>query len=398
MNHPMKLIAKTNRIGLFQNPQKEAIVLNKASAGGNTEEFNLHIDSSHRKIDINKFTGQNIYTTGFVMKSASDISKSYASGGSIRYHDDLHGSHVFELEGIFDTLRTVSDYFRNHRRSVKLNVFTDNLTVVNAYFNLVHGVVPSGKSTKLLHDAFEEQEELLNQFELTVNWEKGHSSKNVANRFADSLARMIRHEGARHNNLTPLQMCGILSRAYRKSNQSVYGNLMNDYMFRLFTVLEKSAVLQIHHSSTPDLFLYKSYYNGRARSDFIKVKAKSIYEVMNIAVETLRQQCSFGVDVPKVYLVGSGFDGVEMFVRDYQKTGMFETKKHLHKFYSNAGVLFKDAVLLGGCCENHNPTTKVRKKHNKFVNDSLQWEKHKEFLYNHYSVWNRFDELRIKER
>lgn len=395
MAQPMKLIAKTNRIGLFQNTNKESAVFRKTGEGNPLiEEFDLHIDSSHRSKDVSSVTGKNIYTTGFVMTSSNVNSRGYSSGGSIRYHHDSYGSHVFELEGILDTLYTVSDYFKNHIRTVRINVFTDNTTVVSAWASWVRGVKPKSSAVALLESIFVENEELLGRFELTFNWEKGHSSKNVANKLADSIARSIRHEGSRNENLTPLQMCGVLSRVSRKGNQSAYNNLMNDYMFRLFTTLDKSAVLQINHSSQTNHFTYKSYYKGKADSKFTKIRAKNIYEAMNIAVERLRKQCERDGEIPKVYLVGSGFDGFEMTVREHQRTGIPETRKLLDKFYSNIGILFDNVILLGGCCENFPVGIKIQQKHNNFVNNSNHWEEHKSFMQQHNALWGQFNQLK----
>lgn len=394
MRQPMKLIAKTNRIGLFQNQNKESIVLNKKGMHQQFEEFNLHVDSSHRSCDVNIVTGAHIYTTGFVMKSANEQSHGYASGGSIRYHEDRYGSHIFELEGIIDTLRTVADYFRDHRYPIKLNVFTDNITVVNAYDHWVYNVSSNNTQTQAtLRKIIEADKELFKQFNVSLNWEKGHSSKNIANRFADSIARGIRHEGARHNNLSPLQMCGILSRVSRKGNQGVYERLLNDYMLRLFTELEKSAVLQIN-SSVEGYFSYKLYYHGKANQNFTRVRAENIYKAMNLAIEELRRKVEWSGEIPRLYLVGSGFDGVEMFVRDYQRTALLDTKSQLEKFYSNADITFSQMTLLGGCCENTTKGHKVLKKHNEFIKSSQQWEEYKLFMRQHYSVWDQFNLLR----
>lgn len=398
MAQPMKLIAKTNRIGLFQNPQKELAVFRRVGQNPSVEEYNLHIDSSHRSKDISSITKKNIYTTGFVMKSNNPNSKGYSSGGSIRYHHDSYGSHVFELEGILDTLHTVSDYFKNHIRTVKINIFTDNTTVVSAYSSWIAGDKPKSSAIALLTSIIDSHKELFERFELNINWEKGHSSKNIANRVADSIARGIRHEGARNESLTPLQMCGVLSRVSRKGNQSAYNNLMNDYMFRLFTALDKSAVLQINHSSNPNHFTYKSYYNGRADSAFVKIRAKSIYEAMNIAVEKLRKQSEQSKETPKVYLVGSGFDGVEMFVREHKRTGNSEHRNLLEKFYANVDILFESVILLGGCCENTPVGIKIQQKHNNFINDSNHWEKHKEFMNHHHLMWSQFNQLRYHDK
>lgn len=394
MAQPIKLIAKTNRIGLFQNIKKESAVFRKTGENPSVEEFNLHIDSSHHPQDVSSLTGKNIYTTGFVMTSSNVNSKGYSSGGSLRYHHDVYGSHVFELEGILDTLHTVSDYFKNHVRTVKINIFTDNTTVVSAYSSWVNGVKPRSSANELLGSILSKNKELLGRFELTVNWEKGHSAENVANKLADSIARGLRHEGSRYDNLTPLQMCGVISRVSRTGNQSAYKNLMNDYMFRLFTALDESAVLQINHSSEANHFIYKSYYRGKADSKFTKIRAKNIYEAMSISVEELRKKCERSNKMPKVYLVGSGFDGLETTVRRRKRTGLAENRKLLDKFYSNIGILFESVILLGGCCATLPIGAKVQQKHDNFVNDSNHWEKHKTFIKQHHTLWGQFNQLK----
>lgn len=396
MSPPMKLIAKTNRIGLFQNPNKEMMKLLRSGKTCATQEFNIHIDSSHRALDYNHDAGEHIYTTGFLMKSLVNKVQSYSSGGSIRYHAEKLGSHVFELEGILDTLRTVSDYFRKNRHGVKLNVFTDNITVVHAYRTFVINGNTKTPASKVLRSILEENKELLERFELEFKWEKGHSSNNLANRFADSIATYLRHEGTRYDNLTPLQMCGVLSRVSRVTNQSVYDNLMNDYILRTFTGVEKSTVLQILSTSSPRKFIYKFYSRGSSKSKFTEIVADSVYQAMNMALESYTQTPNFKGIWNKVYLVGSGFDGVEMFVREYYKEVDNAKSRELQRFYSYTDILFDEVILLGGCCSNEKMEGPYQtRKHKSFIALCDEWNAYRDLISNHNNKWSHFEQFKF---
>lgn len=365
--HATKLIAKTNNAGLFNNNQLSY------------SHFEIHVDSSHHQ-NINKtiyspISGMELYSTGWIMHEYGNPESAYSFGAHCHWDTKFKSSNVFETEGIINTLKILNEYFDSMGGAQplpQLTFFNDNQTTLRAFAHWKKGSTDNNETM-----GFSQYEAILKKFRVNLKWEKGHS-KNKANNFADSLANRLWNESIRYGNLTPLQMCGVLARQIRSIDYEAYHVLQNDYIFQMFSNIEKSVIVKIDHSfKRAGEFIYKVYEGNEVSTRSFQTGTFAYGKIDKVLNKFFRihfsdrisntKASSHNMDNrPRAYFAGSAFDGNDSII--------YKSKSGSRLWLNFAQQIFEDRILLGGCCSDSShkdPNNKTHEKKIQFNNWSI---------------------------
>lgn len=255
----VRLLAKTNRAGFFHSAVSDNIV--------------VHVDSSANSAGHRGRRALSCVSTGWVAHNRTHgemlaYDQPFSAGGSVEFMDLPETNH-FEFYGAVRALRDIIPQMRatgvqNPRITLKM----DNKAAMWAIKRFLSTGQYLGVKGNLTHRKYwREFVQLSKQAIISVSWEKGHDSRNVANGTADRIALRLRKSAECFGTLTPLQTYTDVYRVIRRKlpggcSDAFAQQFFSDSAFATAANVENAALITLDQKDSDRIFKWSLIKNG----------------------------------------------------------------------------------------------------------------------------------------